>query len=197
MALGATVKIKPPKALGKLRYVQQPDFAEIWKLQRRDVFNHLPLLAFATLMTVGMVYYCLTDGGTWGNWAITAFLIIGTAAALYDYVGRLFRVVIGLVCDRGVGYGWFRRDGTLARQKWYVFKPDTTMDTWKTRGGRMIPGGLQREYCLAFCDGGKRRFVLSYLAGTHVSGWEFMQQAHVALLRWQFKHRATRRIDPS
>lgn len=181
------MKIKPPKTLGKLRYVQYSDIAGTLQRQRQAVVWVLLVLVFTTFINVVMLNRCITGQGDWGDWLVTGFMTLGTVVGLRDYLPMLTRLEVGLVCDWGIGYAYLRRDASVASAQWYAFKPETRVEEWKTREGRTW--NMQDQYNLAFCEGRKKCFVAHHRNGyPDDTNLEFMRRAYEAFLAWGYRY---------
>lgn len=188
------MKIPTPKALGKRRYVQCTDIVGELRRQRAAVWPHLVVYVFGAAIAGLLAFGWLAQDHSWGRGLLAAFMALGAAVGLHDCLRGLTLVPVGIVCDRGVGYCWFRRDGSVARQQWYAFGPETHLREWQGRNGRVW--NMQNQHGLAFCEGRKKRFVASYLVGyedeTHL---EFMRRASDAFLAWRWRYRRAPKED--
>lgn len=180
------MKIKPPISLGKLRYVQYADVKSALRRQRAALWWYLLVLFFCAAISGLLVWGCIMHTRAWSDYLLAALMTFGTVVGLQAYLPMLNRIQVGMVCDRGVGYGWFREDGSLARQEWYAFAAHTTLSEWRGRDGRTW--NMQDRYTLAFCEGGKKCFVASYLVRYEDdSNLEFMRRAVRAFQVWRYR----------
>ena len=180
------MNIRPPNSLGAVRYRQYTDIAGELERQRKPVWWALAITLFMGGISALLVVTAITGHGSVYEWLLAAFVTLGTVLCGLSYLPMLWRVQVGIVCDRGVGHLLLRRDGSVAREHWYAFNPETRITEKTGRSGRTW--AMRDQYLLTFSDGRKTRFVASYLVSyedeTHL---EFIQHARRAFLSWQHR----------
>lgn len=177
--------------------MQYSDIAGTLRCQQKAVLWVLLILVFCTVIDVLLLARCIGGRGAWDDWLLAAFMTLGTVLGFQAYLPMLTRIQVGLVCDRGVGHAWLRRDGSVASEQWYAFTPGTSVEEWKSREGQTW--NMQDQYNLAFCEGRKKCFVAHHRNGyPDDTNLEFMRRAYAAFLAWKYRHnRENRKPAPN
>lgn len=78
------MKIKQPKALGKLRYMEYTDIAAELQRQRVALMHfQLPVLSFGAVVCGLLIVGCIVYQRPWTDWLLVAFMAFGTALSFF------------------------------------------------------------------------------------------------------------------
>lgn len=167
--------------------MQYSDIAtQLNSVRWRLLVPFVPLVFLGGMVPVVGFISCLLGlfSCPWYYWLVLSLFSTMFVWWLYDLIPDLLWLRVGVVCDRGVGYIWFKQNGDKVRAKWYAFNEQTYIREKQTINGRTWR--MRPQLYIGFYEGDKQYFVISYLKGyDDESSMQLLNYAEDRFRTWQ------------